>query len=65
MFSDFLSAIGGVDKYPIITLILFFSVFAGVIVYVFTEDKNKLYMNSLIPLNENKSEIEDEDKNKF
>jgi cytochrome c oxidase cbb3-type subunit 4 len=53
MFSDFLSAIDGVDKYPIITLILFGCVFLGVLIYIVTMNKDKVKQFALIPLNDN------------
>ncbi len=40
-----------VQMYPLISLVLFTCVFAIVILYAFTADKNKMKKNAEIPLN--------------
>ncbi|MDX1700357.1 MAG: cbb3-type cytochrome c oxidase subunit 3 [Melioribacteraceae bacterium] len=44
-FSNYLSSIENVSIYPIITLILFFAVFVGAVIWIFT--RNKEYITEL------------------
>jgi cytochrome c oxidase cbb3-type subunit IV len=64
MFSQYLSSIDNVWIFPIITLILFFSMFSGILFWVLNKDKS--YMENLanIPLQDNNEvELKDESKN--
>ena len=64
MFSQNLSSIDGVSIFPIITLILFFVMFSGVLYWVLKKDKS--YMESLanMPLQDNNDiEFNEESKN--
>jgi cytochrome c oxidase cbb3-type subunit 4 len=64
MFSQNLSAIDGVSIFPIISLVLFFVIFSGVLYWVLKKDKS--YMESLanIPLQDNNDiEFNEESKN--
>jgi len=60
MFSNYLSSIEGVSIFPIISLIIFFSIFMTVLIWVFKKDK--VYMSEManIPLEENKIELNSE-----
>ena len=65
MISDHLSSIDGVTIYPIISLILFFAMFAFTLIWVIKLDKKYIHRMENIPLdispvNENNSEIENE-----
>ena len=67
MLSEHLSSIDGVSIYPIISLILFFLVFAFTIIWVVKLDKKYINRMGNLPLdsnseNENNSEIKDEIK---
>ena len=53
-FSNYLSSIENVGIYPVITLILFFAVFVGAVVWIYTRDKDYITKLENIPLeNEN------------
>ena len=53
-FSNYLSSIDNVGIYPVITLILFFAVFVGAVVWIYTRDKDYITKLENIPLeNEN------------
>ena len=67
MLSEHLSSIDGVSIYPIISLILFFLVFAFAIVWVVKLDKKYINRMENLPLDsnsesENNSEIKNEIK---
>lgn len=49
-FSNYLSTIDNVSIYPIITLILFFTVFIGAIIWIVTRDKDYISELENIPL---------------
>jgi len=64
MFSQNLSSIDGVSIFPIISLVLFFVMFSGVLYWVLKKDKS--YMESLasMPLQDNNEiEFNEESKN--
>ena len=63
-FSHYLSSIENVSIYPIITLILFFAVFVGAVIWIFTRDKEYITKLENIPLeNENfKKNLESENE---
>lgn len=64
MFSQNLSSIDNVWIFPIITLIIFFTMFSGILFWVLNKDKS--YMENLanIPLQDNSEvELKDESKN--
>ena len=65
MFSDFLSSIDGIGLYPVISLIMFFMVFVGVGVYLFTANKESMQKMAMMPLDKNfeKKIIERENEN--
>lgn len=49
-FSNYLSTIDNVSIYPIITLILFFAVFVGAVIWIYTRDKEYISELERIPL---------------
>lgn len=49
-FTNYLKAINHVEIYPIISLIIFTTVFLVVLAYVFSADKNELNDKANIPL---------------
>jgi cbb3-type cytochrome oxidase subunit 3 len=51
MYKDVLRAIEGIDIFPVISLILFFSFFIGLIYYVMKTDKEKWDRAAQLPLN--------------
>lgn len=64
MFSQNLSSIEGVSIFPIITLVLFFLIFSGVLFWVFKRDKSYIDKLSNIPLQDNSLvELNEESKN--
>lgn len=63
MISNYLSSIEDVGIYPIISLILFFAVFVGVVIWVFTRDKEYISELENIPLDKNNSINNSEIKN--
>ena len=65
MFSEHLSKIEGIEIYPIISMIIFISLFLLTLVWVFRLDKKYISKMENLPLdsnleNENKSEIKNE-----
>ncbi|MCL4551632.1 MAG: cytochrome C oxidase Cbb3 [Bacteroidetes bacterium] len=65
MFSEHLSKIEGIEIYPIISMIIFISLFLFTLVWVFRLDKKYISEMENLPLdsnleNENKSEIKNE-----
>ncbi|VAX19207.1 hypothetical protein MNBD_IGNAVI01-1884 [hydrothermal vent metagenome] len=64
MLSNYLTSIENVEVFPIIGLLIFFTIFVGIVIWVFKKDKP--YMENLanIPLQENDHiKINDENKN--
>jgi cytochrome c oxidase cbb3-type subunit 4 len=57
MFSQNLSSIDGVSIFPIISLVLFFVMFSGVLYWVLKKDKSYMEKLANIPLEDN-NEIE-------
>lgn len=49
-FSNYLSSIENVSIYPIITLIIFFTVFVGAVIWITTRDKEYISELENIPL---------------
>lgn len=49
-FSNYLSSIENVAIYPIITLIIFFTVFVGAVIWITTRDKEYISELENIPL---------------
>lgn len=52
MIRNVLESIGGIEIYPIITLVIFFSFFVGVLVYAYAMDKKAVDEISDLPLDE-------------
>lgn len=48
-FTNYLKSIDNVSLYPIISLVLFTAIFAVVVIYVFTADKNAMQEKANIP----------------
>ncbi len=64
MFSQNLSSIDNVWIFPIISLILFFAMFSGVVIWVFKKSKSYMEVMSNIPIQENSVvELNEESKN--
>ncbi len=64
MFSQNLSSIDGVSIFPIISLVLFFVIFSGVLFWVLKKDKSYMEKLANIPLQENNDiELNEESKN--
>lgn len=53
MEKEVLRNLAGVDLYPLISLIVFFVFFIGVIIYVFKADKKFIAKMSRLPLENN------------
>ena len=65
-FSNYLSSIENVSIYPVITLIIFLSVFIGAVIWIVTRDKEYISELENIPLensNFNKNSENENDKN--
>lgn len=56
-FSEYLTKIENVSLFPIISLIIFGTVFAVAVLYAFTSNKGKMEDNANIPLNNKKEEL--------
>ncbi len=52
MISEVLSSIGGVQLYPIITLLLFFGAFIGVVIWALRMRKQEVVRLSRLPLDD-------------
>lgn len=52
MYSDMLQSIEGVTIFPLISLVLFFVFFVGMLIKVFRMDKRHLNEMSQMPLNQ-------------
>jgi cytochrome c oxidase cbb3-type subunit 4 len=64
MFSQNLSSIDGVSIFPIISLVLFFVMFSGVLYWVLKKDKSYMEKLANIPLQDNNEiEFNEESKN--
>ncbi len=64
-FSNYLSAIENVGIYPVITLILFFGVFIGAVIWIYTRDKNYISELENIPLDNDNFSNNKENKNEI
>jgi cbb3-type cytochrome oxidase subunit 3 len=53
MEREVLRAISGIGIYPVVSLVMFFTFFVGVIVYVLRKDKNYINKMSNLPLDNN------------
>ena len=49
-FKTYLEQIQGVEIYPLISLVLFTTIFIAVVIYAFTADKETMNENARIPL---------------
>lgn len=56
MFNNYLQAIEGIEIYPVIGLIIFFVVFASVVIWVMRIDKNYVHEAERLPLDENEAD---------
>ena len=52
MIRNVLQAIGGIEIYPIISLLIFFGLFASVLIWFFRVDKDHVQHMASIPLND-------------
>ena len=50
MYKEILRAIGGIEVYPILSLLIFVTVFAGVLVQVIRIDRTRLRHEEALPL---------------
>ncbi|MBK8944228.1 MAG: cbb3-type cytochrome c oxidase subunit 3 [Ignavibacteriae bacterium] len=64
-FSNYLSSIENVGIYPVITLILFFCVFIGAVIWIYTRDKNYITELENIPLDNDNFSNNKENKNEI
>ena len=67
MFSNYLSSIDGIEIYPVISLLIFFTIFCGLIIWTIKADKNYLNKMRYLPLDNHEeikinTEIENEIK---
>lgn len=62
-FSNYLSSIENVSVYPIITLIIFFTVFVGAVIWIITRDKEYITELENIPLDKNNFNKNSENEN--
>ncbi|PID56944.1 MAG: CcoQ/FixQ family Cbb3-type cytochrome c oxidase assembly chaperone [Ignavibacteriae bacterium] len=62
-FSNYLSSIENVSIYPIITLIIFFTVFVGAVIWIYTRDKEYISELENIPLDNDNIKKNTENKN--
>ncbi|CAN5414611.1 hypothetical protein BH10BAC6_BH10BAC6_16710 [soil metagenome] len=52
MYKNVLASIPGIEFWPIISLVIFFSVFVGLIVWFFRADKQRLQELAELPLHD-------------
>lgn len=50
MYKNVLENIGGIELYPIVSLVIFFLFFTGVLIWVFKADKKYIRKMEAIPL---------------
>ncbi|MBN1407108.1 MAG: CcoQ/FixQ family Cbb3-type cytochrome c oxidase assembly chaperone [Calditrichaceae bacterium] len=50
MFSEIMSTISGITIFPIITTIIFFLIFIGIVIWAFRADKSYISKMSELPL---------------
>jgi hypothetical protein len=62
-FSNYLSSIENVSIYPIITLIIFFTIFVGAVIWIYTRDKDYISELENIPLDNNNFNKNSENEN--
>jgi cytochrome c oxidase cbb3-type subunit 3 len=62
-FSNYLSSIENVGIYPVITLIVFFTVFVGAVIWIYTRDKDYISKLENIPLENDNINKNIENKN--
>ena len=55
MESNVLTSIPGIQYYPIVSLLMFFALFAGLLVWFFFADKSRLNELALAPFEEDES----------
>lgn len=55
MIRNVLQTIGGIEVYPIISLLMFFGLFATVLIWFFRVDKSHVKMMASIPLEDAQS----------
>lgn len=53
-----MESIAGIEIFPLISLVIFFVFFVGLLVYVFTADKQKINEISRLPLDSNEDNHE-------
>jgi hypothetical protein len=63
MLSNYLSSIEGVSVYPVISLLLFFTVFVITVVRTLKLDKNFIERMKNLPLNNSQTENNSENEN--
>ncbi|MBK7978579.1 MAG: cbb3-type cytochrome c oxidase subunit 3 [Ignavibacteriae bacterium] len=64
-FSNYLSSIENVGIYPVLTLILFFAVFVGALIWIYTRDKDYISKLENIPLDNDNFSNNKENKNEI
>lgn len=62
-FSNYLSSIENVSIYPIITLIIFFTVFVGAVIWIYTRDEEYISELENIPLDNDNYNKNSENEN--
>ena len=61
MYKDVLRSIEGVEVYPIISLLVFFAFFTGIMVWFFLADRERLNDLAALPLDRTKGEERDDE----
>lgn len=62
-FSNYLSSIDNISIYPLITMVLFISVFVGAVIWIVTRDKEYISELEQIPLDNDNFKNNIENKN--
>ncbi len=47
-----MDSISGIEIYPLISFLIFFSIFMGALIYVIKSDKKRMYQLGALPLGE-------------
>lgn len=62
MIQQVLSGIGGIGNYGVVSILLFFAVFAGVLIWAFSRKKSYLQEMSALPLDSGETGAENSSK---
>ena len=56
MYKDILRSIGGIDVFPVLSLVIFLTVFTAAVVYALRLDQRRVAALAALPLDESETE---------